>query len=160
MRWLGRLLAALALVAGVSACGSTIAVPDQGVIVTGCQNPGRCFRSDCGCARETLASCLVDSVCTNPLDQTTCNCPTALDVNTDAGTSVSSQCLETAMACVGRGTRCDGVGATCAPFNGTCAMSGNAGPMLVAGAGATLESHCQFTDDVCCPGVDGGVSTD
>ncbi|MDB4964478.1 MAG: hypothetical protein JWN44_167 [Myxococcales bacterium] len=159
MQWLGRLLAALALVAGVSACGSTIAVPDQGVIVTGCQKPGLCYRNDCPCSRATLSTpaCVIDSVCTDPLDQTTCNCPVVIEV--DGGNAATSRCLETAQACVGRGPVCAGVGASCVAPGAGC-VSGGTPPMLVSGIGATLEPRCQLVDDVCCPGVDGGVSTD
>jgi hypothetical protein len=157
MRWLQGWLAFAALVAAAGACGSTIPVPDQGVIVTGCQMPAKCFLSDCTCNRSTVktAQCVIAAVCTNDNDPTTCSCPVF-----DGG--LASQCLEEAQACVGRGVFCGGVGAICVAPGTSCQQSGATPPMMVPGAtGATLEPHCQFVDDVCCPGVvDGGVNTD
>lgn len=140
--------AVAALVGAAGACGSQITVPDQGVIVTGCHPPGYCFLTTCDCLRASVTptgACVVASVCTDPNDPSTCNCP------------AGSLCEESAQACVGRGPACVG---RCLPVGSTCSMAGGDPPMLVptADGGATLESRCAFVDDVCCPASDGGVS--
>ncbi len=177
MRWsrsaLG-LLAGAALVAAVGACGSIIPVPDQGIIVTGCSLPAACFTNICSCLRADAnaaagapGSCTVPPVCSNPSDNSTCNCPTSFV--TDGGVTASSQCIERAQACVGRGVFCGGANAICVPAGSACSQStpGAAPPMLLPTGGTSadggapmLEPHCQFVDDVCCPGADGGVTTD
>jgi hypothetical protein len=162
MRWTLALAAAAALVVAAGACGSTITVPDQGIIVTGCQLPSQCFRSDCSCVRADVeaGSCNVPTVCTSPLDNSTCDCPVNVITNQDLGTHFDSVCLETAQACVGRGTFCGGVGALCKPPGSTCDGTGDL-PMIVPSIGMpTLEPHCQYIGDLCCPGTDGGVTTD
>ena len=162
MRWTLAALAAAALVAAAGACGSSITVPDQGIIVTGCQQPGQCYRSDCSCTRADVTSgaCTVKSVCSDPNDPSTCDCPVNVVVDADLGTSYSSECVETAQACVGRGVFCGGLGALCKPPGATCDGTGDP-PMLIPTVGMpTLEPHCQFVGDVCCPGMmpsDGGV---
>jgi hypothetical protein len=86
-----------------------------------------------------------------------CNCPAVDDMGT------LSQCLEPSQACVGRGVFCGGAGALCVPAGASCSAStpGAAPPMLIPTVGMPmLEPHCQFVDDVCCPGTDGGVVTD
>jgi hypothetical protein len=73
---------------------------------------------------------------------------------------VATQCLEVAQACVGRGVVCPGSGARCLPSGSMCTSSGGDPPELVptGATGPALEPHCQFVDDVCCPGaLDGGV---
>jgi hypothetical protein len=74
------------------------------------------------------------------------------------GTMIAAQCLEPAQACVGRGAFCGGKGARCLPAGNHCSTQGGDPPMLVATPGPSLEPHCQFTDDVCCSGSDGGVT--
>jgi len=151
---------AVALASALTACGSTITVPDQGIIVNGCQQPAQCFRADCSCTREGVAlggSCGVACTITTPGDPSTCDC---LPVTNDLGESIQTQCIETAMACVGRGVFCGGVGALCKPPGSTCDGTGDM-PQLIPTIGMPmLEPHCQFVDDVCCPGSDGGVTTD
>ena len=144
-------------------------MPDQGVIVNGCQIPAQCYRSDCSCNFADVekpigesGSCTVASVCTDPNDPSTCSCPTKVVIDADAGTGYDSACLETAQACIGRGVFCGGVGARCKRSSApTCDGTGDL-PMLIPTIGMPmLEPHCQFTDDVCCPGPsDGGVATD
>lgn len=146
--------AVAALVGAAGACGSQISVPDQGVIITGCQPPGYCFATTCECSRasvQTGGSCVVAPVCgTDPANPSACNCPLG-DMGTD------SRCVEVAQECVGRGPLC-AQGSTCVPLGTSCGAGGMP-PMVVPGPGATLESRCQFTDDVCCPaGSDGGVA--
>ncbi|HEY2748225.1 MAG TPA: hypothetical protein VGL86_26565 [Polyangia bacterium] len=163
MRWTLAVATAAALVAAAGACGSVIAVPDQGVIVTGCQEPGQCIRADCSCSRS-LAGCVVSCVQTNPTDPSTCYCmgipmPTPQDMNTQ----LAVECLEPSMACIGRGVFCGGVGATCQATGTTCDGSGDPPQLIPAMGMPALEPHCQFLDDVCCPGTspsDGGVMTD
>ncbi|HXU74536.1 MAG TPA: hypothetical protein VN947_34815 [Polyangia bacterium] len=158
MRWTLGAVAAALLVAAAGACGSVISVPDQGLIVTGCQIPAQCIRADCGCNRA-LDGCVVPCTQTDPNDPSTCYCmPVA-----SGSTSVQTQCIETAQACVGRGALCGGTGAMCQPVGTTCGQSGVTAvpPMLVPSVGMpAFEPHCQFTDDVCCAGItatDGGV---
>jgi hypothetical protein len=168
MRWCLALCAAAALVAVTGGCGSTITVPDQGIIVTGCQMPAACYRANCECTRASVLgsgtgtpSCVAPSVCSDPNNPSTCNCQ-PITVG-DMGVTVATQCLEPAQTCVGRGVFCGGVGAVCLPAGTSCAMSSSAGtpPQLIPTVGMPmLEPHCQFTDDVCCPGSDGGVTTD
>lgn len=162
MRWTLRVTAALALVVAGGGCGSSITVPDQGIIVTGCQQPAQCFRSDCECSRDAISrgDCTVKSVCTDPNDPSTCDCPRNFDLG--AG-GFDSQCIEQAQACVGRGILCAGVNARCKPPGSTCDGTGDL-PMLIPTIGMpTLEPHCQFVNDVCCTGggpTDGGMMTD
>lgn len=143
--------AALALVAAAGACGSSIKVPDQGIIVTGCNPPGYCYVDDCTCERASVApggACVVASVCTSEIDRSTCSCPT------------NSECLEAAQACIGRGPVCAGANAHCVAATGSCNDAGDP-PMLIPTPGMPmLEPHCQFVDDVCCTNApaDGGVS--
>jgi hypothetical protein len=169
MRWFFLAAAAAALVIAAGACGSTIAVPDQGIVVNGCQAPGQCFLQTCSCKRTELSSCVVDPFCSTPSDRTTCNCvpyPVDSDLGVPTDMGVPTQCLETAQACVGRGDFCGGAGARCLPVGSSCTQSGGDPPMLVStlsmgdGGVPTLEPHCQFVDDVCCPGTDGGVVGD
>jgi hypothetical protein len=156
MRWFLACFAATALLAAVGACGSQITVPDQGVVVTGCQGPAQCFRNDCPCTRAAVstAACISAPICYNPTDPSTCTC-TAVDLGI---TVVGSACLEVAQACVGRGAFCGGSGATCVAAGTKCGDASAVPPMLIATTGPALSPHCQFVDDVCCPGVDGGVS--
>lgn len=144
--------AALALAAAAGACGSSIKVPDQGIIVTGCQAPSACFSATCGCVRATAplnvsmnaAGCVEDPDCTSQ----PCVC------------KMGSACRELAQACVGRGVVCPGANAHCVPAGGSCNSPGDP-PMLVPAAGTpALEPHCQFVDDVCCTNApaDAGVS--
>jgi hypothetical protein len=163
MRWPLRVAAALAIVVAGGACGSSITVPDQGIIVTGCQQPAQCFRSDCACTRDAVESgaCTVPSVCSDPNDPSTCNCPRDFDLG--AG-GFDSQCIEEAQACIGRGVFCGGAGALCKKPGSTCDGTGDP-PMLIPTIGMPgLEPHCQFDKDVCCPGTstitDGGMPTD
>lgn len=164
MRWTLAAAATAALLAATGACGSVITIPDQGIIVTGCQLPAQCYRSDCACARASLSSCVVPCTQTNPTDPSTCYCmgipmPTPQDMNTE----LPVECIETAQACVGRGVFCGGSGALCQQGGTTCDGSG-VPPQLIPTMGMpSLEPHCQFTDDVCCAGTspsDGGVMTD
>lgn len=170
MRWPLRVAAALALVVAGGACGSSITVPDQGIIVTGCQQPAKCYRSDCQCTRELISSmdpvvgCYTMCVQSDPNDPSTCDCPTGVAVQTDGGAhTYDSQCIEEAQACVGRGVFCAGTNARCKPPGSTCDGTGDP-PMLIPTIGMpALEPHCQFVDDVCCTGggiTDGGVMTD
>ena len=74
-------------------------------------------------------------------------------------------CLETPQACVGRGVFCGGSGARCLPAGEACTTAGGDPPQLIptGGTGPSLEPHCEFVDDVCCPGTtaaDLGVITD
>ena len=42
----------------------------------------------------------------------------------------------------------------------TCDGTGDPPMLIPTGIGMPmLEPHCQYTDDVCCPGTDGGVPT-
>ena len=167
MRWTLGVAAAFALVVAGGACGSSITVPDQGIIVTGCQQPAQCFTSDCECSRAAISrgDCTVQSVCTDPTDPSTCNCPTGVTEQTDGGgmRSFNSQCIEEAQACVGRGVFCGGAGALCKPPGSTCDGTGDP-PMLIPTFGMPmLEPHCQFVGDICCAGMsisDGGMTTD
>jgi hypothetical protein len=155
------LVAALALVVAAGGCGSQITVPDQGIIVTGCQVPSACYRSDCSCERADVAEggkCIVDRNCGDMGDPSMCFCPTGVPLDTDLGTHYDSTCLETAQACVGRGVFCGGPGALCKAPGSTCDGSGDP-PMLVPMLGM-LEPHCQYVKDICCGDEDGGVSTD
>jgi hypothetical protein len=152
------LAAAAALAVGASACDTTITVPDQGVIVNGCQTPAQCFRADCACTRAAVAgSCVIGCTITTPGDPSTCDClPVPVG---DMGATVDTQCIETAQACVGRGVFCGGAGALCkSPTSPTCDGTGDP-PMLIPTFGMPiLEPHCQYVDDVCCPGItDGGM---
>jgi hypothetical protein len=168
MRWTLSLAAVAAFAVAAGGCGSTITVPDQGIIVTGCQMPSQCYANDCSCKRGDVAArridqptgCVIGTVCSSPLDDSTCNCPTNVIKDFDAGTTYDSVCLETAQACVGRGVFCGGSGARCKPANSVCDGTGDL-PMLVPSIGMpSLEPHCQYLDDVCCAGSDGGVTTD
>ncbi len=168
MRWTLRVTAALALVVAGGACGSSITVPDQGIIVTGCQQPpAQCFTDDCDCSRDAISrgDCTVKCVQTDPNDPSTCDCPTNVTVQTDGGGTrhFSSQCIEEAQACVGQGVLCVGVNARCKPPGEACDGTGDL-PMLIPTIGMpSLEPHCQFKGDVCCTGggvTDGGVMTD
>jgi hypothetical protein len=172
MRWslvaLG-LVAVSALVASSGACGSQITVPDQGIIVTGCQQPAACFLPGCDCSRAaalgsgtTGPTCVI--ACTpsqaDPNDPSRCNCLGDNDMGIPP-----SLCLEPSQACVGRGVFCGGVGALCVPAGAACSSStaGAGPPQLIPTIGMPgLEPHCQFTDDVCCPGgaTDGGIVSD
>ncbi len=166
MRWLVVFGAAASLVAAAGACGSSITVPDQGVIVSGCQFPAACYLPSCSCSRASLNAdydpnmapnaCRVPAVCSNPADLTTCNCPAGDMSLSVGGMLVETQCLEPAQVCVGRGVLCSGPGARCAPAGGGCA--GSDPPMLVPVSGPSLEPHCQFTDDVCVTCADAGVT--
>jgi hypothetical protein len=171
MRWTLGLYAIAALVFVTGGCGSTISVPDQGIIVTGCQMPAKCYRSDCSCKFADVdkpvtaaGSCVVDPVCSDPNDNSTCNCPTAVVLDADAGTGYDSLCIETAQACVGHGVFCGGAGALCQRITAPACDGSGDPPMLIPTIGMpTLEPHCEFVDDVCCPGTspsDGGVTTD
>jgi hypothetical protein len=158
MRWFVGFAATAALVAAVGACGSQITVPDQGVVVVGCQKPNACFRSDCDCTRAavTTPACVSPTTCSDMNDPSTCHCQ-PIDPGNEMAI-ITTQCLETAQACVGRGVFCGGGGARCLAKGSSCASSGGDPPMLIATSGPSLEPHCQFTDDVCCGGSDAGVS--
>ena len=159
MRWTLGLAAALALVVAAGACSSVITVPDQGIIVSGCQLPAQCYRNDCGCSRSAVEAgdCTVDTVCSDPNDRSTCDCPLNVGFG-DAGAHFDSMCIETAQACVGRGVACPGVSARCKRFDSpVCDGTGDL-PMLIPTIGMPiLEAHCQYTDDVCCSASDGGL---
>ncbi len=154
MRCLLTLAAAMALVAAAGACGSIIQIPDQGVVVLGCRAPAYCYvAGSCSCTRKDATpggSCTVPIVQVNPLDPSTWVCP------------ANAVCLETVQACVGRGPVCDGVGARCLPAGASCRSSGGDPPQMVgySDGGATLEPRCAFTDDVCCPGLEDGGTSD
>ena len=164
MRWTLAVATAAALVAAAGACGSIISVPDQGIIVTGCQMPSQCIASDCTCTRA-LTNCTTPCMDTTSGDPSTCFCmsvprPTPQDM----AARVDTFCLETSMACVGRGPLCAGTGALCQAVGTACNGSGDP-PQLVPTMGMpSLEPHCQYSDDVCCPGTsgptDGGAPTD
>jgi len=155
MCWFHRLAAVAALVAAAGGCGQSITVPDQGVVVPGCEMPNACFRTNCPCNLGVdmglQTDCIVEATACAPGTDMFCNgCPEGY------------QCLEVAQACVGRGPFCGGVGALCMPQGSSCApldLSIGTPPMMVQ-TGAGLEPHCQFADDVCCPGTDAGVPTD
>jgi len=155
---------AVALGSALAACGSTITVPDQGIIVNGCQQPAQCFVQTCGCSRAALSTPECVQPCHNTVegDPSTCDCLPLVD--TDLGTKTDVQCLETAMACVGRGVICLGVGALCKPPGSSCDGTGDMPQLIPVFGMPMLEPHCQFQDDVCCPGTsgpsDGGVPTD
>src|SRR5207253_1509155 len=102
MRWTLGLAAAAALVVAASACGSTITVPDQGIIVSGCQLPAQCFSTICSCARADVESgqCTQNVVCSDPTNLSTCDCPT--HIASDGGGFFDSLCIEQAQTCVGR----------------------------------------------------------
>jgi hypothetical protein len=142
MRWFQAALAAGALVLAAGACGSSITVPDQGIILTGCTTPAACYTTNCGCSRARLADCVVQAMCDDQNDKSTCRCPEG------------SQCLEVAQACVGKGPVCTGFGALCVPPGTACSPNTGNPPMLVPSDMGTvsLESRCQFADDTCCPG--------
>lgn len=161
LRWTLGFAAAFALVVTAGGCGSTITVPDQGIIVTGCQAPAQCYTTICSCKRADVesGSCSEDPVCTDESDRSTCNCPTGLA--SDGGDTFDSVCIEQAQTCVGRGVVCLGAGARCKRFDDTTCDGNGDPPELVPTLGMPmLEPHCAFVDDVCCPGVnDGGVPT-
>jgi hypothetical protein len=162
MRWTLGAVAAALLVAAAGACGSVISVPDQGLIVTGCQIPAQCIRADCGCNRA-LDGCVVPCVQTDPNDPSTCYCMNIpMPTPQDMAAQLAVECIETAQACVGRGPLCGGTGALCQQGGTVCGSGVTAvPPMLVPAVGMpAFEPHCQFTDDVCCPGTtatDGGM---
>lgn len=161
MRWTLGVAAACALVAATGACGSQITVPDQGIIVSGCQMPSRCFRRDCDCTRASANAankgCSVDCTDVVPGDPSTCDC---LPIALDGGPAIETQCIEPTQACIGRGVFCGGIGALCKAAGSTCDGSGDP-PMVIPTVGMPmLEPHCQYVDDVCCPGRDGGVTSD
>jgi hypothetical protein len=162
MRWTLGVAAACALVVATGGCGSQITVPDQGIIVSGCQMPSACFRADCDCSRgsvtakvDSVGACTVSCTFVTPGDPSTCDC---LPLTNDGGDSIATQCIESVQACVGRGVFCGGVGALCkAATSPACDGTGDP-PMLIPTIGMPmLEPHCQYSDDVCCPGTDGGV---
>ena len=163
MRWTLGVAAACALVAATGACGSQIAVPDQGIIVTGCQQPSECFRADCDCTRAnataapTAGGCTVKCTFLTPGDPSTCDC-LPLVIDPDGGATVETSCIEPVQACIGRGVFCGGIGALCKPAGSTtCDGTGDA-PMLIPTFGMpALEPHCQFVDDICCVVSDGGM---
>jgi hypothetical protein len=188
MRCLLTFAAAAGLIIASGACGSIITIPDQGVVVLGCAPPGACYvLDDCSCKRADAqpgGACTVPAIlpggggqCPSSGGSGTCLCPATVHgivpsdlggvtdlagVTDMAGTPgpVAVQCLETAQACQGRGMFCGGTGARCLAAGTACSTSGGDPPQLVpsTGVGPALEPHCQFVDDVCCPGVDGGVS--
>ena len=169
--------AAVALVAAASACGSIIQVPDQGVVVLGCNVPAYCFidAAYCSCNRadaQPKGKCTTPVVCKDEIDLSTCTCPATINIpavnadmsgaNPDLGPAmmaVATQCIEVAQECVGRGVFCGGSGARCLAAGSSCSMSGGDPPQLVptGSTGPALEPRCQFTDDVCCGSSDGGV---
>jgi hypothetical protein len=158
MRWTLGLAAALALVVATGACGSTITVPDQGIIVTGCQAPAQCFTTICSCARADVESgqCTQNVVCSDPTNLSTCNCPTHLA--SDGGAFFDSVCIEQAQTCVGRGVLCLGTGARCKRFDHpTCDGTGDLPELIPTINMPMLEPHCAYTDDVCCTVSDGGM---
>jgi hypothetical protein len=163
----------MALIVAAGACGNIITVPDQGLIVTGCQLPAQCWKATCDCNRgkpdttgdHPSQNPLLD-LCTTPcqLDpfqpgDCECNLTLPTPVN-DMLTSEPLQCIEVSQACIGRGVFCGGVGAKCVQVGSTCDGGGDP-PMLIPTVGMPgFEPHCQFADDVCCPGTtptDGGV---
>jgi hypothetical protein len=164
-RWTLAIAAVCALVVATGGCGETITVPDQGIIVTGCQQPAQCFVQICSCKRADIeaGACTVATTCSDETDRSTCNCPTS--IASDGGATFDSVCIEQAQACVGRGVVCAGAGARCKRFD-TPACDGTGDlPELVPSTMMIpmLEPHCAYVDDVCCPGTaitDGGPSTD
>ena len=54
---------------------------------------------------RTLSSCVEPCQKTNPNDPSTCYC---MPVTNDLGAAVSTMCIESALACIGRGTFCSG----------------------------------------------------
>ncbi|MCU1280351.1 MAG: hypothetical protein JWM53_3897 [bacterium] len=161
MRWTLGVAAAAALVVAAGGCGSTITVPDQGLIVTGCQQPAQCYRNDCSCVRSDveLGQCTVPADCGDMGDPSMCNCPMGVVSDTDLGTHFDSVCIEMAQACVGRGVFCGGAAARCKPKGSTCDGTGDL-PMMIPTIGIPmLEPHCQYVDDVCCSS-DGGIASD
>jgi hypothetical protein len=158
--------ATVAIAATGSGCGSSITVPDQGVIVLGCHSPSLCYKDNCSCDRGAAVSggsCTVG--CNESSDQYTCVCPASVS---DNGAEVNVQCLETSQACTGRGPTCDGPGVYCAA---DCSSGSGDPPQSIpvpvfgtqddGGSEPILELHCQFTHDVCCHGTiitDAGAS--
>jgi hypothetical protein len=155
-RFVLALFAAVALLVAAGACGSTITVPDQGIIVNGCQQPAQCFSMNCECTRAAIStsSCVVACQETVAGDPSTCDC---LPIQTDGGPAIQTQCLETAMACIGRGVVCGGPNAHCKPPGSTCDGTGDLPQLIPVFGMPMLEPHCQYVDDVCCTSGDGGV---
>jgi hypothetical protein len=128
-------------------CGSTTTGADLGIVEPGCRVPSACFRLgvDCPCQRGDVDSTTC-KVCDPRIDPT-CVC----NSNPDAGPITS--CVEATAVCVGRGAPCLGLNARCVANGASCDSAGATAPQLVQGAGGTLEPHCAFTDDSCCPGL-------
>jgi hypothetical protein len=176
MRSLLPVAAAVALFAAAGACGSSITVPDQGVVVNGCRTPSFCYTLTCDCLRASTAGppnntqpggiCVIPTVCSDGTnanttdDPSSCFCPAetpSVDGGVPGGQLV--QCLEVTQLCVGRGPYCAGPGAFCLQAGQSCDGAEGDPPQLVPASGEVgLEPHCQFTDDVCCGGqLDAGV---
>ncbi|MGZ3425598.1 MAG: hypothetical protein ACXVCV_03065 [Polyangia bacterium] len=158
-RWTLGFVASAALVVAAGGCGSTITVPDQGIIVTGCQAPAQCFTTICSCNRADVESgeCTKDVVCMDVNDRSTCNCPTG--IASDGGATFDSVCIEQAQTCVGRGVFCPGAAARCKRFDQpTCDGTGDLPELIPTIGMPMLEPHCAYVDDVCCAGAsDGGL---
>ena len=133
-------------------CTATDIGSDLGIVESGCRAPSACYKlgTDCGCARADVLSATPSCrTCDPRIEPCTC--------------SSANQCLSEANVCVGRqALRCEGVGARCLPAGQSCASAGGVPPNQVgSGTSATLEPHCAYTDDVCCPGAvngDGGAT--
>jgi hypothetical protein len=164
MRALLGLFAAVSLVAAAGACGNTITVPDQGVVVLSCNVPNYCYRADCSCKRADATpggTCITDTTACNS-DNSVCTCMAKVAVD-DMGGTTPVTCEETAAACVGRGVLC-AMNNNCQAATANCGGSG-VPPQLVpppgGSSGPALEPHCPYVDDVCCPGpavTDGGTT--
>jgi hypothetical protein len=124
----------------IAACSNSDAGTDFGVVEPGCRAPSACYLTgaDCSCRRGELETAC--KVCDPNLQD--CICQTG------------QVCTQGPNVCVGRAiTVCGGVGARCLPAGSTCASSGGIPPTLIGQTdGGTLEAHCAFVDDVCCPG--------
>jgi hypothetical protein len=162
MRRLSPLL--LLVVAVAAGCGTAVTAPDLALIPLGCRAPNKCFVSVCGCNRadvETGGACLVcdPAASSTGAQQCDCNADGGYTVDTDLGTLSGQMCIEPLQLCVGRGVLCAGAGARCfdpRQLNGTCPSTGGDPPALVAvgDGGVASEPHCNYADDVCCPGAE------
>jgi hypothetical protein len=185
MRCLLAFAAAVALLVASGACGNIISLPDQGVFVLGCKDPSACYLANCSCKRAdaqpggscitagvTVAANPVQCTATDVMQGVPCVCPATINLpvpNSDMTVPVSTQCQESAMVCIGRGVFC-AVGSHCVAAGKTCSDTGDPPQLVSVGmdvgdagipdAGPGLEPHCQYVDDVCCPGavIDASVS--
>ena len=147
------LLAAFVLGAG---CTASLGLNDAAVTaLSGCRFPRSCWTVSCPCAFATLNSCLA----CDPTDPARNGADCVCAPDADGGANV---CAEVEMVCVGRGPACEG---RCVRVSSSCAdPDGGEPPELVAepstDGGPSLEHHCAYADDVCCPSLsaaDGGL---